>query len=191
MSAFDDLVEIARLAAIKSPCAKSQRGAVLFRAEELRWAERHKVSIERVAALRLDPVVSVGFNGQPEPFRCTGTPACKKACGMLCLHAEQRALLNASNPEHVPRGRVHVPHFDLYEMLHVKVEHEKVVAGGPPSCAQCSRMLVELNVKGIWLYELLPVPTWKLYDAEQFHIETMKNAQLGDPPVQIRPRLAP
>lgn len=188
MSAFDEIVEAARLAAIKSPCAKSQRGAVLFRADELRWCEKHKLPLAEVVN---DPIVSTGWNGQPEPFRCTGTDACRKACGMICMHAEQRALYDALLPERAD-GRLlrrPAPRFENYEMLHVKVEGGKVVAGGSPKCAQCSRLLVELKVRGIWLYEQLPVPTWKLYDSVQFHAVTMRNEQLGDPPPDYQQRL--
>lgn len=53
-----------------SPCAKSKRGVVIWRAN----------------------ILAAGYNAQPAPFRCDGSQRCKDACGELCEHAERAAL---------------------------------------------------------------------------------------------------
>jgi hypothetical protein len=66
-------------------------------------------------------------------------------------------------------------------MLHVKIDPmtSKVVAGGPPSCWQCSRMLLDSQIRGIWLYETIGVGEWKFYPPDEFHRETLYNCSKG------------
>jgi deoxycytidylate deaminase len=60
--------------ALRSPCAKSRRGVVIF--------DEHGV-------------IASGCNAQPAPFACDGSDACRAACGKLCVHAEAAALRDA------------------------------------------------------------------------------------------------
>jgi hypothetical protein len=66
------------------------------------------------------------------------------------------------------------------DLLHVKVIDGAVVPGGGPSCWQCSRLVVEARLRGVWLYEYPPgdltghdlrevVGVWRFYDALNFH----------------------
>ena len=71
------------------------------------------------------------------------------------------------------------------ELVHVKVEGKRVVPGGGPGCLQCSRLIVETAIRGIWLFELEdidppfnPRGAWRFYDALSFHRATMEN-ELG------------
>lgn len=182
-------IDIARM----SPCAKSQRGAVLF------VSRGHRTEI-----------VAYDNNHQPPPFACTKSPACFEHCGMLCLHAEQAALLalGAHEIEAEHDGRDGYGRRDM-SMLHIKVVDGQPVAGGPPSCLQCSRLIVDSDIEGIWLYQELhpdvvaaqrafqrekqrdllatrnkdayelegahPSPVWVFWCREEFHRETMRN----------------
>lgn len=112
----------------RSPCAKSKRGAAVFRrACSTGCCER---------------VLGVGWNAQPVPFSCTGSSACKAACGKLCLHAEARAIRAAWREW---TGGV--------ELVHAKVVNGLLVPGGGPSCWQCSREVLDVGLAAVWLYE--------------------------------------
>lgn len=128
-------IEAARLAATQSPCAKSARGAALF----------------YVTGNGTEVTIAVGFNGQPEGFACTGTDACRRDCAKLCVHAEQRALQQLGNDDR--EGN------DIIDLVHVKVVGSKVVPGGSPSCWQCSRLVVEAGIRGVWLFEKTDCPS--------------------------------
>ncbi len=68
---FTSYVAAAVEAAKLSPCAKTQRGVVI-------WKE--------------DVVCVAGCNHQPSPMVCDGSDECRAACGKLCIHAERHAL---------------------------------------------------------------------------------------------------
>lgn len=72
----DFAIRAAVEAGARSPCAKSKRGAVVFKAST------------RGTTL----VAGSGYNAQPAPFVCTGDRHCQEACRKLCEHAEQRAI---------------------------------------------------------------------------------------------------
>lgn len=117
-------------AAARSPCAKSKRGVVLF-----------------------DPTTGAyrgrGWNGPPLDAPCHGREVCGANCNKLCVHAEVRALRErafyAANGH--PSSGLH--------LLHVKLGADgHVMPGGPPSCWQCSREILDVGfVDGVWLYE--------------------------------------
>lgn len=155
-----------------SPCAKSKRGASIF---------------ERGTGR----VWGVGYNAQPAPFECTRDARCKLNCSQLCEHAEQTAIRAAS----VARARSFVECRDLSgcDLVHAKVVAGALVAGGGPSCWQCSRLVLGARLDGVWLYQLPTVAEanahgvfhmddpkhatlarWRRYDAEEFHAATLK-----------------
>lgn len=143
----DYVIEAARLAAMQSPCAKSKRGVVLFNP---RQAEREASTVPSVpdaverAAFRANfVIVSGGFNGPPAPFVCRDTMVCRSACRDVCLHAEQRAIIAALGGDDV----------EYLELVHVKVVDGVVVPGGAPSCLQCSKLVVDVGIRGVWLFE--------------------------------------
>lgn len=165
MTPPDNVVEAARRAALGSTCLKSRRGVALFK----RVSERVTMG-----------ATSTGTNGPPEPFRCTGTVECRRDCAKLCLHAEQRAIMQSG-----------LAYFGDFELVHVKISDGKVVPGGGPSCWQCSRIVVEVGLRGVWLYELPigdltghdlvdVVGNWRFYTAEEFHRATLRACNLGD-----------
>lgn len=182
-------IQVAREAALKSPCAKSKRGVVLFDPSASDLDDSFTV------------IAGEGFNGQPEPFRCAASEACRRDCAKLCLHAEDRAIRQAI-------AEWSEPPLDDLELLHVKVVDGEVVPGGGPSCWQCSRIVVEVGLRGVWLYEtprctcnsvrpdlahaegcwIRPIDSdgnwkaarWRFYTAEQFHRETLRACGIGD-----------
>ena len=130
MKPDDCHIATAELAAGASPCAKSKRGVALFDPD--------------TGAHRGD-----GHNGPPAGAPCPGRAVCGDRCGKLCVHAEMRALREmwayATNG-HWCTG---------LHLVHVKLGPDgRVTPGGPPSCWQCSREILDVGfVVGVWLYE--------------------------------------
>ncbi len=156
-----EIIEAARLAAMRSPCAKSKRGAVLF-AKNARPIEappteglhpEHAAEIRRQYAAFPSGVIEVGHNSPPQPFTCDGSPACRRDCAKICVHAEAAALLRRSSRDWAAD--------EFPELVHLKVIGETAVATGKPSCVQCSTMIREIwFVMNVWLYERArPEPT--------------------------------
>lgn len=147
-------VEAARLAAITSPCMKSKRGVAIYDADEadrildgraLLDAERwgRKLDLDRA---KDQSIIAARCNDLPPNWTCTGSEKCRQNCGKLCNHAEANAITEAGALTSLGNAAA----------VHVKVVAGQVVAGGPPSCWQCSRMVASSGLRGIWLYELGP-----------------------------------
>jgi len=178
------LCAIARLAAC-SPCAKSKRAVVVYERYPYRsWG--------------------AGFNTPPAPMRCDGSEACRRDCSKICMHAEQMAIRAAlEHRGHEFKSMEGVLLLAGLEMVHVKVVDGQIVPGGPPSCWQCSREVLEMQIGAFWLFEakqiveaahqgMFPPITkypgepgkWRCYTAEEFHRTTLKNCGLhvgGEP----------
>lgn len=126
-------------AACNSPCAKSKRGAAIFRVEPF-------------------CIMGVGLNSQPEPFVCTADERCRASCGKLCAHAEQRAIRDALRSgrwpnRSFPGGAPSMPSMRGHQIVHAKVVDGQLVAGGGPSCLACSVAILDVQLDGVWLYE--------------------------------------
>lgn len=158
-------IEQALVMAKASPCAKSKRGAALY-------FPFHDGQV----------IIGRGFNGQPDGFPCTGSASCRSHCRMICQHAEARAIMDAMQKRSFDEVVAGVP---LAELVHVKAVDGKLVAGGGPSCVQCSRLIVDVGfIAGVWLYEAYvssaPGPQlspsgWFYYTAADFHRVTLHN----------------
>ena len=149
------MIDYAIEAAKQSPCVKSKRGAVLFDDDGRVWGK--------------------GWNGPPPQVegtlgKCDGSAACREHCTKRCLHAESRAIIDAMTWS---EGGSRFP-----ALLHVKIdEDDKLVAGGGPSCWQCSRMIVDVGfITGVWLYQRAFADgpeehqrAWCWYKAADFH----------------------
>ena len=122
--------------ATRSPCAKSQRGVVLYRLVQYEGRGGHAYFI------------GSGHNGPPDDGACDGSAACREFCGRRCVHAEVRAIRAAI----WLRG----DGVSDLEAIHVKVADGKLAAGGGPSCWQCSREVLDVGLAGFWLYEQVP-----------------------------------
>ena len=107
--------------------------------------------------------LTLGTNTPSPAIVCDGTDACKAVCGRICIHAEQMALLRCKNAEGA-------------EMVHVKVDGKgQMVPSGPPSCDQCSKLILHAGIAGMWL---LHEDGWKRCTALEFHEATLKNCGL-------------
>lgn len=137
------IIEAARQVALRSPCAKSKRGVVLFNPMLLPSRPLLGDSAGAIATL--------GYNGPPPGFACKDTMVCRGNCAEVCLHAEQRAIMDAL--------RFSVSSIDGLELVHIKVVPGPepggggIVATGPPSCLQCSRIIAEVHLRAVWLWE--------------------------------------
>lgn len=135
------VIEAARLQAIQSPCSKSKRGVVLFNEERV-WQFVQSRELFAGFDPRESFIGARGFNGPPSGFVCGDSALCRDNCGRVCMHAEQRAIL-----QHVANDEINM------DLVHLKVIDGVVVAGGPPSCLECSRLVVEVGLRGVWLFE--------------------------------------
>jgi deoxycytidylate deaminase len=184
-------IKCAELIACSSPCAKTRRGAVVFRASA------------DASALVAGDILGVGRNHPPSRLTCDGSAECRKDCGRRCVHAEVQAIRRAWHE--MVAGTV-------AELVHVKIDSDgKLEAGGGPSCWQCSREILDAGISAVWLYEavvskclacdrfedsseksgdrlkrcpechadLTPCGEWKRYTAEEFHRVTCANAKGG------------
>lgn len=144
---FQILIDLAVSEGQKSPCQKSQRGAVIF---------------EATTGL----LMVAGHNRLPMGV-CTGSDACRATCGKRCVHAEQEVLLQLY-------GR----RYRSPALLHIKVVEGVGVPGGPPSCLECSKLILASAVVEVWLWEERPAPMppeWIRYTPEEFHRVTLRN----------------
>ena len=165
----DGMIARAEQAAEGSPCAKSKRGAVVY------------ASIPEEDGRVTRIIMNAGHNGPPSPFSCLNNAVCKADCNKRCVHAEGRALRGAMASLNAAWSRVRDP--KELSMLHVKIGADnKVVAGGGPSCWQCSREILDAGIHGIWLFQdiesTLPAghgSKWIYYTAKDFHELTLDN----------------
>jgi deoxycytidylate deaminase len=145
------ILEVAVDEARSSPCAKSKRGAVIWLpsgGQTLAWT---------------------GCN-EPAIGECDGSEACRRDCGRICVHAEQTALL---------RLRVHrdsAARIENAELLHIKVVNGHPVAGGPPSCVECSKLLLAAGIAAVWLLE--EGRGWVRRTSAEFHADTIRTLGL-------------
>lgn len=115
-----------------------------------------------VAIWRGDSTLVVRHNRPPPGFACDGGATCREHCGKLCVHAEQAALLHCTDAAGA-------------EMLHIKVVDGRAVSSGPPSCWQCSRLILAARVSGVWL---LHETGWRRYEPHEFHRLTLEQCGL-------------
>lgn len=139
------VVEAAIRVAKQSPCQKSKRGAAI-------WTE--------------GAMIASGNNHPPGEFKCAGDSSCRNSCNKVAVHAEAAAIVRAA--------AIGVSIHGL-EMLHVKVVDEELVPSGPPSCWQCSRLILESGISNMWLYH---EDGWRQYSASEFHLLTLEHCEL-------------
>lgn len=112
-------------------------------------------------------VYSRGHNRQVSPFVCDGSGRCKASCRHTAVHAEQMALLGCGD---LSGGM---------DILHVKVLGGVLVPSGPPSCTQCSKLIVESGlVCGVWLFH---ADGWRRYGVTEFHMLSVQAMPMVGP----------
>jgi deoxycytidylate deaminase len=117
----------------------------------------------------------------PAIGRCDGSEACRTTCRQTCIHAEQTVIIQAGRAN--GRGPVGA------ELLHIKVvpceegtllgklgvQRYKLAHSGPPSCAECSKLILAAGVAGVWLFH---EGGWQRYEAADFHRRTVETLGL-------------
>ncbi len=151
-----ELVALAVANAHLSPCAKSMRGAVLF-----------------VSAGRTKMHAS-GWN-KPALGECQKNDACRAACARHCVHAEQMALVTGAAILTHAKGQSR-----NVEMIHAKAAPLPggLVSSGPPSCIECSKLMLLAGVTAVWLFH---EAGWKRYEMQAFHKATLETLGLPVP----------
>lgn len=141
----DHIVDLACKTAAQAVCQKSKRGVVVF----------ETITRAMDPGLARDLVVTLGsgFNGPPPPIACDGSERCREDCPKLAVHAERRAL-DAALRRSPPGG------MSACDLVHVKVDDSgELVPGGTPSCAECSKHILDLGMRGVWLFEETDCPS--------------------------------
>lgn len=165
-----------RVAAL-SPC-RSKRGVVLY-------------------DLRIGAFRGQGFNGPPQG--CPGRSVCAGTCGKRAVHAEIRALREAT--KYIASGHPVGP----YDLIHVEIAADGgVVACSGPSCPGCAAQILDFGFVGsVWLYEInstcpacqreegfltlgvhssglgctYAVPRWRRYTASEFYETALRGVR--------------
>lgn len=156
-------------AANRSKC-RSKRGAVIWNRP-----------ITSHTGVKGPETVSLGYNYLPILVGdelcagpCDGSDQCKATCSKRSIHAEQQAILGAER--HRLEGA---------SMLHIKTVDGLPVQGGPPSCLECSKLILASGIAWMWLFQV--DVGWRCYAADEFHEETIKNV-LGSGGSDVQPK---
>lgn len=139
-----DVIQLAVTQAQRSSCAKSKRGVVIWN-PLIHDDEPYEPAVGHGGVFG---VVALGFNSPPLPYRCDATERCRRAknCARIAVHAEERALLDLPSSPWPNR-------YDL-DLVHVKIGTAgTLVAGGPPSCDLCAKLVLEKRLGAVWLFE--------------------------------------
>lgn len=107
---------------------------------------------------------AIGAN-QPSMGGCDGSEACRAACPRICIHAEQQAILAALQSFALAGA----------ELLHVKVVDGVLVPSGPPSCVECSKLILRTGIDKVWLFH---ETGWRAYSPNRFHQQTLQTLGL-------------
>ena len=148
-----------------SPCAKSKRGVMIFD-EGADPNDPYSPSVGLCA---------MAHNHPTWPFRCDGSEACRGACRDVAIHAEQAALIACAQNRIDPRG---------LSLLHVKVGDQPphgwcAIPGKGPCCVPCSKLILEAQIRWIYLYELREGKGEIVrYSAVDFHRISLENCSL-------------
>lgn len=179
----DQAVDHAIFQAKRATCAKSRRGCVVIAPAGCLPRPRPEPSLAGTL-YTYDGWVQLGggCNGQPDPYVCAGKSICGEACRMLAIHAEDRAI-RAAIEQLAVFYDTDLATIGRAELVHVKVDEDGLlVAGGGPSCVQCSKLILDAPIAGVWLYEEADTHTagggiWQRYHSTRFHQVTL--ATLG------------
>ena len=108
--------------------------------------------------------IAWGYNFKPRGFDCDGTDACKATCRVEAIHAEQMALVNAGRRS------------NRAELIHVKSVDGQLVSSGPPSCVECSKLMLAAGIAVVWLYH---GSEWCRYETADFHQRSLVELRLA------------
>ncbi len=166
-------IEDALTIAGQSPCQKRKVGIAIYRCERGLDGGRELVASTLAAGYNGPPWIPDGDDPGIEGA-CDGSAACRRDCARRCVHAEARAI-DALVDGLRDQGR-------RLRLVHAKLDdHGRLMACDGPSCIDCSKMILDRGLGGIWLYErhevFVETPRWIYYPAKDFHEATA--ARLG------------
>lgn len=147
--------EAARIA-LKSPCLKSQRGVVIY-------------SKQMRDALGLPLLIGSGYNSPPQDICCKSClrendkSNARYDVGCRSIHAEMRAINNAID--------LHRRHSLVgATMYHAKVKNGIAVPSGSPSCASCSKAILDERIGWFVMWQKIDgAECYVAYDADEFN----------------------
>lgn len=119
-----------------------------------------------VVVVKNGSIIGRGTNNPPLDLPCV-PEYCRSICNMFCLHGEQNALLDTRRNGYDPSGS---------RIYHIKVKDSIQAPSGPPSCVQCSRIVLDEGVKD---FVLLYKDGIGLYEAREFHELSLENIKPG------------
>jgi len=141
-----NFINIAKNIAINSSCKRSKCGSVM-------------VSDSRI--------IGQGFNsppanleGQRKCLRNKGDYNFKVTDKTCCVHAEQRAIMDAlkNNPKGLENSKIYFIRLDM---------KDKILFAGDPYCTICSKMALDTGIKNFVLYHLDGIIE---YNAEEYNL---------------------
>lgn len=150
LSSLAPVIEAARLEAMKSTCAKDNRGVAVFRHNK---------------------VISTASNGPLSAFACE--PAkCDAVCGLYAMHAERKAIIYALETRQDLNGSS-VLHVRIDKDCNIAVS-------GDLRCDDCTGFMMRALRKGISIEEfiLLQAGGWTAYQIPEADRITRANLKL-------------
>lgn len=125
-----------------------------------------------VAVFTATSVIVTGYNFRPVGFGldgCDRSASCKATCGREAIHAEESCLLRRTDA------------FIGADMVHVKTVDGQLVASGPPSCVECSKLMLVSGIAGMWLCHSATPGGWQRYPIYDFHRRSIQYVRAGLP----------
>lgn len=158
---FDFALQRAISHAINGNCSKSRRGVAI-------WRPRGSL-------------LSVACNRRADGLRCDGSAACRRDCKQICTHAEEVAL-HAAGVSVKGAELLHIEMVlqddipsDIEPGKQIIIDDWTGVPSGPPSCVECSKMILEAGIAGVHLFH---ADGWRRYTAVEFHQATLQALRL-------------
>ena len=139
----DKYIDEAVKEAIKSPCDKSKRGVV-------------------IADNNTGEIIGRGYNRPPKDFECEPS-YCKNICSSYAIHAEENAIFDALENNYKLNNST---------LFHIKAVDEKPVASGGPSCVNCSKIILDKDIKQVVLKH---ENGYGVYESKEFHELSLKS----------------
>ncbi len=120
-------------------------------------------------------IVSTGYNHPPQQMVCDRSDRCKKTCGRTAIHAEQHAII-----EVIGGG-------DLSDsgIMHVKTVDGQPVGSGPPSCLECSKLILEAGFRSMYLVHDFGFPLDKKRTNPVLYLQELKLQIVAYQPVDF------
>jgi len=141
---FDYLIEVAK----KATCSRSKCGSIILKS----WATPNFIEI-----------IGEGYNSMPTDIQTDcfkdGLPDNFKSDKTCCIHAEQRAIIEAfkNHPKSVPGS----------DLLFIRLDDQgNPKHSGEPYCTICSKMALDAGISRFFLWHK---EGWTAYDTKYYN----------------------